>query len=936
MPYYHVLTFWRKKMHRKLTLGIISVFIIAAWLISPVAVLAQDITPTDTPTEIPVEITTEAPTETVVTGPDITEIATGPTDGPTLSLSDITDALVEAATAVGSGDPSGTLSDAAVDFYKTTKLINMPYGTPFNYIKPGGSPGYGTCDYGTTRAGTFTCYWEFPLQQAINDAASDSEVLVESTIAPYLENVIFNASTPSLRVTGTGSSTPIIEGSILFDTTNNIRFSNLTINGWIHINDSTNIVIDNVEINQSAMNDALYIEHSSDIEILDSTINQSGGGNGITATDVSILNIYGTLDDGPTIINMTGDGLYGIYAQDTTDGLAIGGDGWDMGGFDPGDGVVVNMTDTPDGSTAISVNTHTGGVMIGDGVQVNINFSDMSGDFPNEATGIAINNVTGAVLVGMNTEVNITGGNGTGILINGVYQQDLEPELLVTDGDEEDILNGLVAVGENLDVNLNKATKEGWGEFGGNGTGISVNDIEGLTMLGSLQDFLTSTDIGDSSYLAGDHRTTIRLDGQGIGLLGTNLLDIFASGITTYVPGGRGAVFGEEPATGFVRGVAVGMPGENTGTLYIANSTFSGNGYGGLTVRNQNGDLILDHVTANDNGESGASLEIIGCNVMVSNSIFNGNLGYGLDITTPDGVLIDNVEAAYNDYDGINLVAGSDVTILNSFMHHNDGAGVGIWSSIPTMTRLMLVPEISLPAVDAYVYNSVITDNARDGESAGINYQGLGTLTVCGSTVSGNGVDFYLADPGVLNYSPFYPCGGEKTASPKQEGTGPLVIPVDFTTDFSQAVPSGKAKVPNAQGLVFKLIETKDDSSKIIWVQASIPAGAAPTGADAGFVQVPESGLPTPLPEGSTFVGAAFSLQLTDLGGSAISNLSGEMEVKFRLPDGFSVPSGQELVIFLYDASGTWVKLPATISGGYAYVYTNALGTFVLGLSPLP
>ena len=58
------------------------------------------------------------------------------------------------------------------------------------------------------------------------------------------------------------------------------------------------------------------------------------------------------------------------------------------------------------------------------------------------------------------------------------------------------------------------------------------------------------------------------------------------------------------------------------------------------------------------------------------------------------------------------------------------------------------------------------------------------------------------------------------------------------------------------------------------------------------------------------------------------------MQVKFKIPDGFTVPSGQALAIYLYDASGAWVKLPVTISDGYVYAFTNLLGTFLLALAP--
>ena len=921
-------------MHRRLTLGIISFAIIATWLITPVAVFAQDATPTETPTEIPVEITTDVTSETVTEDPVATGETTPPVDDTMVSLTDVTNALVETANVVSSGDPSGTLSDAAVDIYNAFYSLSIPYGTAFNYFEGGvgGEPESGSCDYDATTANTFTCYWLTAVQKAVNDAEAGSTVIIESG-ATYNENITINSTTPIGSLAGSSGVQPIINGWISISGINGFWLGDLTINGSVTINDSSFVEVDNVEINHDADANALEILYSTDTEITDAVINKTGPfGDGIY--------IYNSEDTeiGETIINHSNPDGYGIHAYEANDlyiydseiyadegslggiytfmtsgMLEIGGDGFNMGEYSAGEGFLVSMEDPADNAVGIKVSNHEGSIMIGNGLETTIEYTSLNGASPYSATGISIQDLTGVGMIGVFSDIHLVGANGVGIFVETVNK-------IETGGYEiDDLTNGSLLVGEDLDVTFHTG---GGDEFGGEGIGVSIADVEGQTILGSLDNWLSYIGETPDAWWESDHNLNINIEDGGTGLFITASHEVFGSNLSSTV--------GTYGTGAFIL--------NSVGDVTIWDSLFNANAYGGLIIAGLDGNIWLDSVEASGNGNFGAVLAPSGCRVTVTNSFFNDTEdGAGLIIDTPDGVLIDNVEATGNDFEGINVFATSDITVQNSFLNGNGGSGLLIGLATPEEMLLRLVVPIGDPdSVDAFVYNSEITDNSQDYESAGIEYFGYGTLTVCGSTVTGNGVDMYLADPGVLNYSPYYPCEVGNTGSPKQEGIGPLVIPVDFTTDFSKGVPSGKAIVPNAQGLVFKLIETKDDGSKIIWAQASIPAGAAPTGADAGFVQVPENGLPALLPEGSTFVGAAFTLQMTDSGGSPITNLSGDMEVKFRLPDGFSVPSGQELVIFLYDASGTWVKLPVIISGGYAYVYTDALGTFVLGLSPLP
>ena len=90
------------------------------------------------------------------------------------------------------------------------------------------------------------------------------------------------------------------------------------------------------------------------------------------------------------------------------------------------------------------------------------------------------------------------------------------------------------------------------------------------------------------------------------------------------------------------------------------------------------GNVSLNNVTANDNRLYGASIDAVG-NVSVNNSNFLNNNGVtvsasgatqydgiGLQVTSDNGIFINNVNASGNSLFGANLSAGGDVAIANS------------------------------------------------------------------------------------------------------------------------------------------------------------------------------------------------------------------------------------------------------------------------------
>jgi hypothetical protein len=938
-------------MRRTTLLGILSLAIIFVWLVSPVATFAQDLTPTDTPADVPTETVTDVvPTDVIPTDATLTDTPTDvvPTEtvlpaDPTeispdtaVSLTDVTKVLVDAAVAVSTGDP-----------------YIIRGGTTYRFLPIGGCAAF---------PGDLNCSESsFPIQAAIDFAASGEAIVIEP--GTYTESIFIAHDFASLG--GDPSLTsPTINGAIYIGMDQSFNLlgvsglwlDNLVINGNLNIIGSNNIHVDNVVINSNSDTNAVDISDSYATVISDATINKTGPfGDAILIVDSNETMI------GETIINQATSNIFGgdygieatatdpsspfykltvynseihtnsrvsggINVTNATGDVEMGGDGTNIGGYGPGEGLLVDLSNPATNSVGINVNNVEGYVFIGNGAKVNISFDRGCGDFPCYANGISLNNIAGSAMVGVNSEVDITGGNGTGISASGIYDSEYGESLL--------------AIGENLDVNLNPYVIVDGGDTyynGGSGTGIDVSNVEGLTILGSLYDWALSTGIEDQVSWGGNHQTEINVTGGdnppsvGLSVNGTN--NIFASGINSTVPDGIGAVFGN----GFsVETSLFTLLSGNTGPLYIANSTFNNNGYEGLIVNNQDGDVTAENIQANHNGQvsgggfffptPGAEFSGITGDLSISNSKFLNNIGSGLMAFADGTVDLKNIESANNGMEGIYIGTGAidTVNVLDSNIHDNgdDGIHFETWYDF---VQQEIVPY------NANVFNSLIINNNKNGEADGLDFFGQGTLTICGGVISGNGTEIYVPDPGFLIRYPYYPCSfSEDTGNP---GPSPIVVNVEY---FPQTSSSGDGFTDPERGLVFNLVSKSDQGDDILKAQAALPAGTVPGGSHGIFTSLLESGLPIGLPDGVSFLGPAFSLSFTLPDGSPITALDGTMQVKFRIPDGLlssTEEPSSHVNIYYFDGS-TWTKLPIIIANGFVFAQVDHPGIFVLTLGP--
>lgn len=202
------------------------VLCIVAMLATPVAAFAQDLAPDTDPTTEPEAVLPETtPTEVFAETLPIEPV------NPDTSLLDVTQAVVDTAAALTSGDPSGVLGGA---------VYGAPAGAPFNYFPADGLHSDGTCDWGITTLGTLTCYWAAPIQSAVDDSAVGSTVSVAA--GDYTEQVEINKNltlqaavgvtlhspaTLATEFTSSGENKPII----FVTGANNVNLDGFVING---------------------------------------------------------------------------------------------------------------------------------------------------------------------------------------------------------------------------------------------------------------------------------------------------------------------------------------------------------------------------------------------------------------------------------------------------------------------------------------------------------------------------------------------------------------------------------------------------------------------------------------------------------------------------------------------------------------------------------
>jgi len=441
-------------------------------------------------------------------------------------------------------------------------------------------------------------------------------------------------------------------------------------------------------------------------------------------------------------------------------------------------------------------------------------------------------------------------------------------------------------------------------------------------------------------------------------------------GITDTVPGAeretaeapevviKNSTFSQNKSGSMSMFIAGGLSVQSFGGVALDNVKMQSNQGGGLFIMNYGGDVQLSNVTSTSNGwgmmgsnmimtlgvspdaQANTSSDSQGGLLTINDSTFSHNSGgVGLLTIAGQGISITNSHFDYNYHlisspsDGdssemaAGLVASAPFIALNGVTaNHNEGVGAALSSDGMPLDSAAQTGEISLATI--WIKDSTFNSNAL----VGLFIEGEGAVAFENSRACWNGVANYSGPAPVLGALGSCPQDEEGGNPPPQWlGIGPQIVNVFFGGG------SGPFNLDRTRDLIYKLWEKQpaETPDNRLLAQVNLPAYVVPLGGSTGFNPLEQSALPGGLPQGMTFIGPAFSFNITDANGNALEALDGRAGISFYLPQGYTVPEGQELVILFFDPeSNSWVEIPAQVVGDRVYAYIDKPGTYVLALKP--
>jgi len=478
-------------------------------------------------------------------------------------------------------------------------------------------------------------------------------------------------------------------------------------------------------------------------------------------------------------------------------------------------------------------------------------------------------------------------------------------------------------------------------------------------------------------------------DGSGglvVGAFGSVYMDRVnvTDGVGALVCSGTGECMGEGPQS----------PPSN---IIITNSVFSRNhggenvtplGASGLTVLQSSGNVFLENVKTQNNTGSGIWIAAQDGSVFLTDVTSTGNhfgVGSGSNSITvyqssatapensevPIGQITIKNSTFSRNYGGLGLVASApeEISITNSHFDQNtlsladqgvDGSPHAGYESSSGMGGGLLAgaPLITLSGVTANANDgtgAVLTSSFSNTDAAAQTSEASFTAWIMDSSFNSNVVNGLVIEDGVAIFKDSQACwnggsdylgpapiegelgpcirGDEQGGNPPPQwlGVGPQIVNVFFGGG------SGPFNLDRTRDLIYKLwekqpVETPDNH---LLAQVNLPAYVVPLGGSTGFNPLEQAQTPGGLPQGMTFIGPAFSFNITDANGNALDALDGRAGISFYLPQGYTVPEDQELVILFFDPeSNSWVEIPAQVVDGRVYAYVDKPGTYMLALKP--
>ncbi|RPI93241.1 MAG: right-handed parallel beta-helix repeat-containing protein [Chloroflexi bacterium] len=849
----------------------------------------------ETPEVTETEPAEDAPTvaEVLEQLPEVTELAVINDEGEIEPL-----ATMEAAEIVQSGDPRYTVSGTTYYFMPIGGCGVLPNCTE------AAAPIQTAIDYlNGTNSGS--------LWAGVGATPDDGTIYIDA--GNYTENVTVDGNSWSgtsrptaLTLSGAGSATTILNGSLSIANMNIFTVSGLSITGanattgvLTVSNNSGLLALSDVSATNSA-GDGARLTSAGDVDIADSKFNEnagnglivSSGGNiqldTVSANDNRLTGasldtcLYGTVDPGVC----AGSGAVTITGSST----APYSNQFDHNGFNP-DG---------SGNLAYGLIVDSGGSIAIDHVQANLN----------SIGGAVLRNTDGVGNVTIDQSDFSLNPNGTGLYVFTAGN------LNVTSMDA--LGNSMGAQLYNYGNGATNISNSNFGTTPANGntaTGLHVEAGGPVT----LNTVTASYNGANGGYIISQGDITVSSSAFNANVQGNYPDD----------PGLRAISFnGNITLNNVVADENVYGPGAaldtyGVGTITITGGVFNQNGTFGIQAYSDDGDITLDNVIASYNGVKGAYLGAFWAgNIRVYNSIFVENGLYGIYAFTNEGnislelVTVSGSDGApgpladdLTDYGAI-LEAGGDVTVINSTFQLNTDVGLGIVSG--GQVNLSNVVADSNGGNGVEVYSITTAGPICSGEQP-VNI----VVTVDGTAYTNNGGYGLMVKPG--------PEGTLVFVNPATFGGNALGdYLIDLSQDFKDCTPEPKEEEPcddDKGPLIVEVPPTggptvAQDCDQYTGTILKLPDGTSvkigcPFEGFSHLEEVLEENLPTPIGAGIDFL-AGLSLGLTDGQGNLILNEDGTVTINFAIPEG--ARAGHHSILFwdetLNDGKGGWVELP--------------------------
>jgi len=389
----------------------------------------------------------------------------------------------------------------------------------------------------------------------------------------------------------------------------------------------------------------------------------------------------------------------------------------------------------------------------------------------------------------------------------------------------------------------------------------------------------------------------------------------------------------------------------------ISNNTITGNNFQGIDIRFSDGNEITGNYIA-DASRYGISLVDSDNNMVTLNIIMNTD-----ETSESAGISVD-FDSDYNTVSQ-NWVEGGNIGMV--VRNNSDNDTFKYNHVVNNVTGILQEAEIGWDApINTVVTNNILTGNTVDIQNdtdnniyAQYNWWGCpeGPPT-CGVVVG----DVDTSNPLLVNPDPdndlFFGAMDNcpLVFNPDQidsdwDGYGDAcdnlysiydtqIYKIYANWDPEVEMDTYAFELSGIRASAFQLVDLLADTSEVELVQVYYELGIEPEGTEVTFEQLLEEILPKPLNDDAVYLGPAFILGAFNVDGEEMDELSDDMELRWKLPEGYTPPAGYRIAVHYFDNESPywqteeWEESNTDFVGDYVYAHDEDMGSYMLVLVP--